>query len=214
MTTWAHRYSEPLLWLACAALVVALSCVPRCARAGEIRPAKVRVTPALVCSVHDAIKLAHSPRWNPAMCEKVADALNETADSLQMLAIAVNESDLRETAIHWRATGGADVGLMGVFCDVEKGAKDDTCKNGPGRMWVGLHELLDPVVNIHVAAVVLAGHGGNLRRYNGGSKEHGYEARIKAIQAALGGEVMETDTLRMGKLVRQIAKAVREWLGR
>ena len=36
MTAWAHRYSEPLLWLACAAVVVALSCVPRCARAEEI----------------------------------------------------------------------------------------------------------------------------------------------------------------------------------
>jgi len=35
MTAWAHRYSEPLLWLACAAVVVALSCVPRCARAGN-----------------------------------------------------------------------------------------------------------------------------------------------------------------------------------
>jgi hypothetical protein len=36
MTAWAHRYSEPLLWLACAVLVVALSCVPRCARAEGI----------------------------------------------------------------------------------------------------------------------------------------------------------------------------------
>ena len=71
-----------------------------------------------------------------------------------------------------------------------------------------LSELLDPVVNIRVAASVLAGHGGSLRRYSGGTREHGYEARIKAIEAALSGVVVETDTPRMEKLVAQIARAV------
>jgi hypothetical protein len=99
---------------------------------------------------------------------------------------------------------------MGVFCAVEKGAKDDTCKNGPGRMWVGLHQLLDPVTSIHVAAAVLAEKGGNLKRYNGGTREHGYEARIHAIEAAaLSGSVVKTGTARMKKLVGQIAKATR-----
>jgi hypothetical protein len=35
MTTWAHRYIEPLLWLAGAAVVLALSGVPRCALAAD-----------------------------------------------------------------------------------------------------------------------------------------------------------------------------------
>ena len=124
-------------------------------------------------------------------------------------AIEINESDLNETAIHWRSTGGADVGLMGVFCLVEKGAKDDACQNRPGGMSVSLRDLFDPVVNIHVASAVLAGHKGNLRRFNGGTREHGYEARIHAIESALDGVVAKTETPRMKKLVGQIAKAVR-----
>jgi hypothetical protein len=36
MTAWAHRYSEPLLWLVSAAVVIALSGVPRCAWAGDL----------------------------------------------------------------------------------------------------------------------------------------------------------------------------------
>jgi hypothetical protein len=36
MTSWCHHYSEPLLWLACVAIVAVLSCVPRCVQAQEI----------------------------------------------------------------------------------------------------------------------------------------------------------------------------------
>jgi len=210
MTSWAHRYSEPLLWLAGAAIVLALSGVPRCAWAGYAEADEpVQVTPSLVCAVQSAIKLHRTPAWKPDRCEQVAGAMNSTGNPGQTLAIAVNESDLNEKAIHWRATGGADVGLMGVFCAVEKGAKDDTCKNVPGGVPIKLRELFEPTASVYVATAILAEKGGSLRRYNGGTREHGYEARIAAVMSALGGVEVRAKGARMRKLVGQIAKAVR-----
>ena len=185
-----------------------------------------QVTPALVCAVHDAIKLARSPRWSTDTCKQVAATLNETRDPRQMAAICTDESDFRPDVVREVNPGVYDVGLCGVRCvlgdePAREGKRSSAgpnpkhttlapsgrCANGPARGYM-LSELLDPVVNIRVAASVLAGHGGSLRRYSGGTREHGYEARIKAIEAALSGVVVETDTPRMEKLVAQIARAV------
>ena len=195
MTSWSHRYSEPLLWLKCAVAVVALSCVPRCAHADT--PA---VTADLICSVKSAIKLKRQPAWTPALCEAVAAVLNATPDPRQMAAVCVNESDLNERAIVEVRPGVFDVGLCGVRCVL---GQDKRCTNGHARGYI-LAQLLDPVVNIRVSAAVLSSHGGSLKRYNGGTREHGYESRIGAIMSALGGVEVRVKGHRMRELVRRI----------
>jgi hypothetical protein len=181
-------------------LVFLCAIQPRCARADT--PA---VTADLLCAVKSAIKLHRQPVWTPERCEEVEAALNATPDPRQMAAICTNESDLNERALVEVRPGVYDVGLCGVRCVL---GQDKRCTNGPARGYT-LAQLMAPVTSIHVADLVLNSHGGSLRKYNGGTREHGYEARIGAIMSALGGVEVRVKGHRMEKLVRQIAKATR-----
>jgi hypothetical protein len=214
-------------FLACAAAVLIGSFNGCSAEAAE--PVRARealaVTAEMVCSVQHAIRWREAA-WTPMMCAKVAGALNETPAPVKFLAMAVNESDLRERAINVSRPGVYDIGLMAVRCVTlgavaeETGSSSanprstttttiprDRCTNGAAR---GLyaHRLLEPMTNIRTAAAVLASHRGSLRRYNGGTREHGYGARIAAIMSALGGVEVRVKGARMRKLVKQIVDAV------
>lgn len=146
-----------------------------------------------------------------------------------MLAVAIVESDLRERAINVSKPGVYDIGLMGVRCVTVFGAHARAdwrsvsvvtstmetqtprgrCTNGPAR---GLyaHQLFNGPTNIRTAERVLyETHGGSLRGYNGGTREHGYAKRIHAIEAALGGVLVPGVTGRTAKLCRQIVEAVK-----
>ena len=167
-----------------------------------------RVEARQVCAVKAAIRFGQRA-WTPRECERIADAFNETENPVQSMAIAINESDLRERAINVQPKGVFDVGLMAVRCVTRTFAEDtqDICLNGAAR-GLTVAKLLDPVVNIRTAAAVLASHGGSLRRYNGGTREHGYGARIGALVAAMGGVEVKVKGKRLRKLVRQIVEAM------
>lgn len=189
-------------------LVVLAAACPVCcwgpARADE--PA--RVDSAQLCAVKAAI-LWRERAWTPAECQRVADAFNDTQDPRRFFAMSINESDLRERAqrVTMLADGriARDLGLLAVRCVTEPGS--DRCANGAAR---GLYasQLLDPAVNVRTAEAVLQSHGGSLRAYNGGTREHGYARRIHAIEAALSGVLVPGLKGRMAKLCRQIVEAV------
>ena len=193
--------------LAIVALILGLAaclsspCVP--ARASE-----PEVSPALVCAVQAAIRWREAA-WAPEQCARVAGAISTMRDPVTVLAIAVNESDLRPTAIAKAGPDVYDVGLLGVRCRVREGK----CSEGPTRGYT-VAQLMDPMTNIAVAGVVIAlkrANGGRhwLRHYNGGTREHGYAASIEAIRAALGGVLLPGGTARIRKLTRQIVAAVK-----
>jgi hypothetical protein len=164
----------------------------------------VRVDASQLCAVKDAIRW-REVAWSTAECRRVAEALNETRDPLRMAAVCINESDLRERVVSFARPGVYDVGLCGVRCVLHPGgsatARGDgprsavssadlpagRCSNGPARGYT-LRQLLDGPTNVRVADEILhVKHGGNLRRYNGGTREHGYAGRVGAVPAALGG---------------------------
>ena len=168
-----------------------------------------QVTPELVCAAQDAIRY-RTPRWVPTTCQAVAGALNATAAPLLILAIIINESDLRPQVYAKHAGGIVDVGLMGIRCHLA----GDKCTNWPvtGRT---LQNLFDPAVNIEAGSRVLRRkqqQAGKhfLRAYNGGSKDHGYADRIHAIVAALEGRVTESSSARIRKLILQLVEAARK----
>jgi hypothetical protein len=190
-----------------AAIIAAmlLSCL-ECANGAH---AAEPISAGQLCEVQHALRW-REPAWEPAQCVRVADAINRTPDPAQMLAVAIVESDLRERAqrVTLLADGrlARDLGLCGVRCVTnpeDKPSERDRCTNGSAR---GLYarQLLDPATNIRTAAAVLASHGGSLRGYSGSTRDHGYEARIAAIVAALGGIEVRVSGARMRKLVRQI----------
>jgi hypothetical protein len=165
--------------------------------------AEEQVTADLVCRVQSAIR-HRSPAWAPAECTRVAAALNRTPEPRVSMAIAINESDLRPRVMVRVAENVYDGGLMGVRCVLDGGR----CTNGPAR-GLTLTQLKDPSTNIRVAAAIMASkraiHGADyLRAYNGGTREHGYGARIGAIAAALGGTVVRVDSRRVRELARRI----------
>jgi hypothetical protein len=184
-----------------------------------------------LCVVKDAIRWREAA-WTPAECRGITDALNETLDPPRMLAVCINESDLRERVVSFVRPGVYDVGLCGVRCTLAPGsaAGDGSrsagrpaglpagrCTNGPARGYT-LRQLLDGPTNVRVADEVLhETHGGNLRHYNGGTREHGYAGRVAAVLAALGGvdafsgrrhKVGRRGETRVEKLTRQILEAV------
>ncbi len=63
------------------------------------------------------------------------------------------------------------------------------------------------MTNIAVGTAILATKR-NLQSYNGGTREHGYAARIGAIMAALQGVQVKVKGRRMRNLVLKIAEAV------
>lgn len=179
-----------------------LGCLQHCA--GPAR-AEVAVTPELVATVQRAIKW-RAPEWSRSRAASVAQALNETPDPALMLAVAVLESDLRPRGLAWHdGRKVADVGLMGVRCLL---GTDGRCTNGPAS-GLTVAKLRDPVVNIRVAAAVLAAHRGDLRRYHGSSNpKDTYEARALALVAAFSGSVVKVTNARTRAHVRMIAAAV------
>lgn len=175
------------------------------ALAGPARAAEV--TPALVCQVQKSIRW-RDRAWQPATCERVASALNATSDPVTMAAICLNESDWRPTAINVVRADVFDVGFCGVRCIY----RDGKCSNGPAKGHT-LAEMFEPATNISIAAQIVASkrvsHGRDwLRGYNGGTREHGYGARIGAIAAALGGVAKPNASARVRALVRRIVDAV------
>jgi hypothetical protein len=211
----SDRLQTVLLFAAC----LAASCSVQCwgpARAGE----EVRVSGEQVCGVQHKIRW-REPAWTEAKCRGVAAALSETRDPLLMEAVCINESDLREDVVSHVRPGVYDAGLCGVRCVLPPGSVGSLpagrCRNGPARGYT-LRQLLDGPTNVRLAGEILHGtHGGNLRRYNGGTREHGYASRVGAVLAALGGvdvfakrrykEGHRRET-RVEKLTRQILEAL------
>jgi hypothetical protein len=216
-------------------VVLACACPVTCcgsARAGE--PGVVDGDQ--VCRVQHAVRWRNSA-WPDAKCERIAAALNATRDPRLTEAVCVNESDFREDVVSLVRPGVYDAGLCGVRCVLYPGrgatARGDgprsagrpaglpagRCSNGPARGYT-LRQLLDGPTNILLADQILHGtHGGSLRRYNGGTREHGYAGRVGAILAALGGvdafakrrhEASCRRETRAEKLTRQILEALAE----
>jgi hypothetical protein len=179
------------------------------------------ITSELVCTVQHAIRW-RAAAWQPWMCVRVSDAVNAAAKATDLrsdtlLAIAINESDLRPWAAHWHrawtflpgdqyyanAVGpGAvgDLGLMGTRCKL---GPDMLCSNGLLKGWK-YPAAMQIENNIMLGARILASAG--KRGYNAGV---GYWDRIDVIRAALGGEVRKTKSVRVRELIRQITEALR-----
>ena len=180
------------------------------------------VTPKLVCSAQHAIRWQTSA-WRPAMCLRVANAVNAAAKATgthadELLAIAINESDLRSGAQHWHHTltllpGGkyrvtaiepgavGDLGLMGTRCVLDKRMR---CGNGLLRGWK-YPAAMQIENNVMLGARILASAG--RRGYNAGAE---YWPHIEAIRAALRGEIRKTTDPRVRKLILQIATAIQK----
>jgi transglycosylase-like protein with SLT domain len=113
-----------------------------------------------ICSLKDRIRWG-TPAWSPAFCNRIAQGVlasakrNNVSPSL-ILAVAVNESDLDERAIHPSMKNGKlyarDSGLMGIRCVLDGRGY---CKNGyvRGLAW---KKLMDPLTNIELGARELA----------------------------------------------------------
>lgn len=169
----------------------------------------------LLCQIKAAIRW-RDRAWSPAECERIATALNETTTPPQFLAMAINESDLRERAqrITVLADGrlARDLGLLAVRCVTDPEAQErDRCTNGAAR---GLyaHQLLDPGINVRTAQAVLSSHQGRLDGFNGcvetKRRRCTYAKRIRAIEAALGGRLVPVKDKRTAKLCRLVVEAV------
>jgi hypothetical protein len=191
------------------------------------------VKPSLVCQVQHAIRW-RDPAWTEQQCQARAREFMASGQRwgfapVQLLAMAIDESDLRPEAMR-EDRGALDVGLMAVRChlrrtiipmatsdgkqpndarNIPKNIPSPTCTNKPVR---GLTpaQLMRPSVNIDMGARILATlHRGSLAGYNGGpnAREHGYPEKVAAIMAALGGVEVRVSGKRMRKLVRQIVIA-------
>jgi hypothetical protein len=184
-------------------------------------PSVKPVSGELVCQVQHAIR-HRNPAWTADMCARVAEAVNATFDPYLILAVGVNESDLREFALRKARCGVYDTGLMGIRCrlapsrtrSADNPPLASRCMNWPvrGRR---LEELLDPVVSIQAGAQLLERKRQRdprhwLRHYNGGTVEHGYAARVSATKAALHGRRRLVESATVNKRTWQIVKAVLE----
>ncbi len=155
------------------------------------------ISPALLCRVQSAIR-HKSPAWPAEKCERVAAALNVTTAPRTLLAIAINESDLRERAIAWHGPRVADIGLLGIRCLV---GYDGRCTNGPARGYT-VAELQSVEQNIAVANVLLTNLAGDVQGWN--RRSRGYAKRIRALVAALDGRRVEVRSARTREQVRRI----------
>jgi hypothetical protein len=133
-----------------------------------------------LCAVQHAIRW-RTPAWDQAKCRRVAGAFQAAGQRhglspALLVAISVNESDLREDAVRETRKEGRvhaqDSGLMGIRCLLsptkrwwrdgrvvprpERGAKfRQACTNGLVR-GMTVKELLVPETNIEVGAAMLA----------------------------------------------------------
>jgi hypothetical protein len=162
--------------------------------------ARHAVTPELVCTVQHAIRFRDQP-WTPKRCTGVAEALNATQAPIELLAIAINESDLRPHVIV-KHGDRSDVGLLGIRCVHGDGT---TCTNGPAA-GLTIRQLQDPTTAIRVGAQILATKHG-IEDWNGTARD-GYAGKIAAIVAAMDGARVKVRGKRLRKLVDQIAAAV------
>jgi hypothetical protein len=192
-------------------------------------PSVKAVSGELVCRAQHAIR-HRNPAWTADTCARVAEAVNATFDPYLVLAVGVNESDLREFALRKARRGVYDTGLLGIRCRLAPGTDFSTrafrarsvdnpplasrCMNWPvrGRR---LEELLDPVVSIQAGEQLLKRKRQRdprhwLRHYNGGTVEHGYAARVSATKAALHGRRRLVESATVNKRTWQIVKAVLE----
>lgn len=176
----------------------------------EAQPARVEA--AQVCAVHRAV--SHERAWSPARCAAVATILDEfTGAPLRMLAMAVNESNMRADVVRVtvRSDGlvAYDVGLLQVRCLVDPKRKDAVCLNGPAK---GLRakDLKDPTVNVRTAWEVYDMHGRDPGRYNGatGKRAKRYRQRVSAIEAALIGMPFVAPDKRTRGLCKRIVEAM------
>lgn len=193
---------RPAHWLILAACLV-LPCL-ECANAHADEP----VDAGMVCRLQEALRWRERA-WSPSTCERVADALNATSDPRTMLAIAINESDMRERVMRLTELPDGrlafDVGLCGVRCVTYPG--DDRCINGPAR-GLYVHQLLDPVINIRAAEAVLQTKT-RLGEYNARTSRlvRRYENKIAVLATALAGGIVDQKKLRRKKRLRdQVAK--------
>jgi hypothetical protein len=185
-----------LIFLACACPVTCCGW----AVAGEGTP----VSGDQVCRVQHAI-LWRNSAWLDAKCEGIAAAFNATRAPRLTEAVCINESDFREDVVSFVRPGVYDAGLCGVRCVLypsrgattrgygprsvgrPAGLPAGRCSNGLARGYT-LRQLLDGPTSVRLADQILHDiHGGSLRRYNGGTREHGYAGRVGAVLAALGG---------------------------
>jgi hypothetical protein len=166
------------------------------------------VSGPMLCKVQHSIRHRNAA-WSETTCDRVAVVISTTFNPLLVLAIAVNESDLRETATRRARRGVYDAGLMGVRCRLAAGQ----CTNGPARGHT-LADLQDPVINIQVGASILEQKKRRspkryLQHYNGGTRDHGYAERVHTLQAALKGRRERSSDPRVNKLAQQIVEALR-----
>lgn len=166
---------------------------------GPARAAESDVTPALVCSVQSAIR-HKSPAWPAEKCARVAAALNVTSAPRTILAIAINESDLRERATAWHGETVVDAGLVGLRCLLDHGR----CTNGVVKGY-RVADLQSAETSIRLANVLLVSLGGDVQGWNRASK--GYSARVRAIESALDGRRVSTKSRRVNDLVGKILAA-------
>jgi hypothetical protein len=183
-------------------------------------------TSELICSIQHQIRFQEKA-WEPWFCLRVHAAFTKAAAETKqpirtLFAIAINESDLRLGAKRStypmkfsRAADGTplvedkwvgsvhDGGLMGVRCRI---GKDGLCSNDLIKGWKML-QVFALENNIMLGAKILATKK-SLQHYNGGTKEHGYQARIDAILAAMAGAEVKISGKRMKKLVKQIVNGV------
>lgn len=160
------------------------------------------VTGELVCQVKDALGSSRYG-WSRGRCERVAAALREAADPVEMLAVCINESDLRARAVFWASPSKGDAGLCGVRCVLDDRGH---CTNGLVR-GMRLEELYDPALNVRVAAQILAAKG-STSRYAGETVDRGYGRRVAVLVAALSGISASPRGRRMRDHVRRIVEAV------
>ena len=167
-------------------------------------PSNEAASGAAICRAQHALR-PHLP-MPEAECQEIADAANATFAPRLIIAIAIIESDFRADALKRRGRGVYDTGLMGIRCKLARRADRTTramwrtdagraavldlpCTNWPLE-GVTLRELLRPAVSIHAAEQILLqkrhlNRRHYLRLYNGGLREHGYAARVRAVEVAV-----------------------------
>lgn len=186
-------------------------------------------TPELVCGIQHAIRFQEKA-WEPWMCLRVHTAFTKAAaatkqDVRTLFAIAINESDLQphverytrnekvikflpggkmltQTQETWEGST-IDGGLMGIRCKV---GTNGLCSNGTLKGWKW-PQALAIENNVLLGAKILATKK-SLQHYNGGTRDHGYQARIDAILLAMAGTEPKVSGKRMKKLVSQILNGV------
>jgi len=158
-----------------------------------------------ICQIQRAIRWKNPP-MSEATCEKIAGALAKTATPNLLFAMMINESDIRPHTMLIASETVRDIGAIGIRCVLGARGK---CVSGVAAGYTPA-QLLDPVVNIALAEKTLVRKRYNLQHYNGGTREHGYQERIRAIMSALAGVLVPSKTPRMKKLTRRIVTVVRE----